>query len=239
MSGRPELWDFEDPVGSEERFMAAARRARGATRDILLTQVARARGLQHRFEEGDLLLAQLEAHASDPELIIWIALERGRMLRTRGDLAASVPFFDDAEAGAAAAGLEHLLLDAVHMQALVAPTAARRIALNIHGLDLAAASADPDVRAWAAVLLNNIGMVHAEEGDFGSALDAFEAALVAVEHTDDDDRIRVARWMTAWALRNLGRDQEALWIQRALKAELDVLGVVDPFVDDEIALLGG
>jgi hypothetical protein len=43
--------------------------------------------------------------------------------------------------------------------------------------------------------------------------------------------------MVAWAYRNLGRRDEALTIQQALKAELETSGEHDPYVDDELALL--
>jgi hypothetical protein len=43
--------------------------------------------------------------------------------------------------------------------------------------------------------------------------------------------------MVAWALRNLGRNEEALAMQTALKAELDSVGEEDPYVDEELQLL--
>ena len=94
-------------------------------------------------------------------------------------------------------------------------------------------------RDWDASLLNNIGMVHADAGDFGAALASFEEALAARERIGDPARTRVARWMVAWALRNLDRRDEALARQRALKAELDAAGLSDPHVDAELELLEG
>ena len=44
-------------------------------------------------------------------------------------------------------------------------------------------------------------------------------------------------WMVAWALRHLGRTEEALAVQRGLRAELDAAGLDDPYVDEELALL--
>ena len=49
----------------------------------------------------------------------------------------------------------------------------------------------------------------------------------------------MARWMVAWSLRNLGEVDRAREIQLALRAELDSVGEVDPYVDEELALLGG
>ncbi len=80
-------------------------------------------------------------------------------------------------------------------------------------------------------------MVHADAGDFGAALVRFEEALAARERIGDHARTRVARWMVAWALRHLGRRDEALALQQAIKADLDANGEADPYVDEELALL--
>ena len=49
--------------------------------------------------------------------------------------------------------------------------------------------------------------------------------------------VRVAWWMVAWTLRNLGRAAQALEIQQRLRSELDAVGEEDPYVDEELALL--
>ena len=82
-------------------------------------------------------------------------------------------------------------------------------------------------------------MTHADAGDWGAALAAFEDALEARERIGDVGRTRVARWMVGWSLRNLGHRDAALGVQTALKAELDAAGEQDPFVDEELALLDG
>ena len=81
-------------------------------------------------------------------------------------------------------------------------------------------------------------MTHADAGDFGRALAAFEDALAARERIGKPVAGAVARWMVAWSLRNLGRE-EALAIQRRLKAELESVGEEDPYVDEEITILTG
>jgi tetratricopeptide (TPR) repeat protein len=230
------LWDFDDPEASEQRFRAQAELAEPDDRLVLMTQVARALGLQEKYDEGHSVLDDLSP--TEDEVAVRIALERGRLFRSEGDPDQARPLFEAAARSAQAAGLEALHVDALHMTALVADPA-DQLAIGRHALAVARASTDPQARDWDASLLNNIGMAHAEAGDFGAALAAFEDALAARERIGDPGRTRVARWMVGWALRNLGRRDEALEVQRSLKAELDAAGLSDPHVDEELALLEG
>src|SRR3954452_11659039 len=131
MTDPRELWDFDDPPGSERRFREAAVTAEGTDRLVLLTQVARALGLQERYDDGHALLDDLAT--GDDEVATRVSLERGRLLRSSGDPEAARPHFDAAEQTAAAAGLDALRVDAVHMQALVADPA-DQLAVNHRAL---------------------------------------------------------------------------------------------------------
>src|SRR3954451_12205042 len=93
------LWDFSDPQASEARFRNAA--AAGGTTGLLAsTQLARALGLQERFEEAHAVLDAADAATGDargaaaPQLRARSALERGRLWRSAGDTAAARPFFE-------------------------------------------------------------------------------------------------------------------------------------------------
>lgn len=228
------LWDFDDPSGSEERFRAAAEGVEGDDRLVLMTQVARALGLQERYDAGHAVLDQLSP--TTDEVTVRIALERGRLLRSAGDNEGARPHFEAAAQTASSSGLESLHVDALHMLALVADPE-EQAELTQRALGIARASSDPSVRSWDATLLHNIGMTQADAGDFEAALISFEDALAARTRIGDPARTRVARWMVAWALRNLGRNVEALMLQRHLRAELDAAGLTDPHVDEELALL--
>lgn len=232
----PDLGDFDDPAGSEQRLRAAADVAEGSHRLVLLTQVARAVGLQERYDEAHALLDDLAV--PDDTVAAHVSLERGRLLSSAGDPASAVPHFVAAEQAARTARLTVLRIDAIHMQALVAAPD-EQIALNERALEIVSQSSDQAARDWDASLLTNIGMTYADGGDFGSALSSFEQALAARERIGDPERIRVARWMVAWSLRELGHTTDALTMQREIKAELDASGRTDQHVDDELALLEG
>lgn len=230
------LWDFDDPAASGERFLDAAERADEPDRIAWLTQYVRALGLQEQYDAATKVLDQLAS--DDPQAATYLALERGRLLRSSGDPDRARPLFEEAARLAEDAGLEALHVDALHMLALVAPPE-DQVALTERALATARASSDPRARDWDASLLNNLGMTHADAGDFAAALTSFEEALAARERIGDPARTRQARWMVAWALRHLSRRDEALEIQLELKAELDGIGDADTYVDEELALLEG
>jgi tetratricopeptide (TPR) repeat protein len=236
MTDPSELWDFDDPAGSEQRFRAAVETAEGVDRLVLLTQVARALGLQERYDEGHAVLNDLAV--GSPEVATRSELERGRLLRSAGEPDEARPHFEAAAGTASEAGLEALHVDALHMVALVAPAEDQQ-RLTEEALVVARGSADESARNWDASLLNNLGMTHADAEEWPAALAAFEEALVARQRIGDEGRTRVARWMVGWALRNLGRTDEALVVQTRLKAELEAAGKQDPYVDEELALLDG
>lgn len=228
------LWDFDDPAASGERFLDVAEHADEPDKTAWLTQYARTLGLQERYDDAHKVLDQLIS--DDPQAAAYVDLERGRVLNSSGRPEQARPLFEEAARTAEAAGLDALHVDALHMVAIVAP-AEEQEAVNRRALEIARASSDPNARDWDASLLNNIGMTYADAGDFERALTIFQEALVACERIGEPGRTRIARWMVAWSLRNLGRTDEALTMQRALKQELDSVGRADPYVDEELALL--
>jgi tetratricopeptide (TPR) repeat protein len=175
-------------------------------------------------------------HSDDPQAATYLALERGRVLRSSGRVEESRPLFESAAAVAEAAGLEALHVDSLHMVALAAP-ADQQVALTEAALAVARGAHDEQARDWDASLLNNLGMTYADARDFERALEAFEQALEACRRIGDPVRIRIARWMIGWSYRNLGRREEALEIQLSLKQELSSTGASDQYVDEELALL--
>jgi tetratricopeptide (TPR) repeat protein len=230
-------WDFEDPAGSEARLRALLTDADGQDALVLRTQVARALGLQQRYDEAQAVLDEVAAAASPgTEARVRERLERGRVLRSGGDPDRARPLFAEA---AALAGrlLTGLRIDALHMTALLAGSPAEQAALTEAVLAEARADDDPAARRWVPSLLNNLGMARHDAGDLAGALAAFEEALAVRRERGEHRETQIATWMVAWVLRLLGRDDEALRIQTALKAELEAEGATDPYVDEEIATL--
>jgi tetratricopeptide (TPR) repeat protein len=234
------LWDSDRPAVSEARFRARlASSPRGSREALELeTQVARAQGLQRRFDAAH---ATLDAVApalatAAPRVQVRYLLERGRVQNSSGAPAKAVPLFEEAVRRADAdpdEGAEFYAIDALHMLGIVAP-AGERLAWNLKALDAAERASDARARGWRASLLNNLGWTAFEAGDASAALGYWQRALAAREEGGDAARTRIARWTVARGLRAVGRLDEAERIQFALAAEFERDGAADGYVFEEL-----
>jgi tetratricopeptide (TPR) repeat protein len=233
------LWNFPDPVASEQRFRNALAAAGGDDALILRTQLARALALQNRFDaaHAELDAVQSRMAGASTEVAVRIALERGRTLRSSGRQDESVPLFARAFGLADRAGLERLAADALHMSALAASSLEERLAWNRRTVDYARRAADPRARGWDAAALNNMGSDLREAGRLAESLGAFREALVAYERKGRADDIRFARWQVANVLRLTGRIDEALSMQTELERDAVAAGEPDAEIYDELVAL--
>jgi tetratricopeptide (TPR) repeat protein len=203
------LWDFSDPVASEQRFLAAGDDAE------LRTQVARALGLQGRFDEGEAVLAEITDET--PAVRVRVILERGRLLNSAGSHASATLHFAEAARLAEDAGLLFLAIDAVHMLAIA--DRAHAAAHTARGISLVERAAEPRTRRWRISLLNNEGWRLFDDGEVAAALRSFELAAEAATVFGTGDQRFWARWAIARALRELGDLAQARSLQTALLAE--------------------
>jgi tetratricopeptide (TPR) repeat protein len=199
-----------------------------------LTQVARALGLQGRYEEASALLASLPR--DDAEVGVRASLETGRVINSSGDPSGARPSFEATFSAASEGGFEFLAIDALHMRAIVAAPS-EQDALNVRALSLAASAGDPRARQWRGSLLNNMGWTAFERGDLEVALRLFEEALDARVEQGKPADVLVAQWCIARTLREMGRVDAALAIQLELADAHRAAGTTDAFVDEEITLL--
>jgi len=207
------LWDFDDLDASEQRLQTQLEEEESdAGRAEVLTQLARVEGLRGDLDASERLLQQAEEVAGSSEIALArIDLERGRRLRSSGDVEGSLPLFESAFAFAHKAGEEFIAADAAHMAALAAGDRAGFDAWTQRGIDLAESSEDPSVAYWLGPLYNNLGWEHSEAGNYDQALAAFERALEARERDPDKPYdIQVAKYAVGKTLRALGRADEAV-----------------------------
>ncbi|MBI5706831.1 MAG: tetratricopeptide repeat protein [Armatimonadetes bacterium] len=232
-----DLWDFNDPAASEARFVEAEAQARTKGEEAYAweakTQVARALGLQRRFEEAHAALEEVRPHVDlSPKVKVRYLLERGRVLNSSGDPAAASPLFQEAFLVAQAAGEEFLGVDAAHMMGIVT-SGEESVNWNLKALELARAAQDPAARNWRGSLLNNLGWTYHGQNRYDEALALFEEALAFRIEQGKPDPVRIAKWCVARCKRSLGRIEEALEEQRALSQE--IAGQQDGYGQEEIA----
>jgi len=232
------LWDFGDPVGSEQAFVDAAAGATGDEALLYETQRARALTLQRRFDDAGAVLDAVAAQLADgpSELVAWYALERGRWVRSSGDPDGSTPWFQQSLAAAQAVGHDDLIVDAMHMLGIVVPGEAG-LDWNRQAIAVAQASRDPLARKWQGSLLNNTGWSLHELGRFDEALVLFEDALAYHLAAGNAGPTLIARWTVARCLRSLGRLDEALVIQHELLQHHSEAGTTDGYVTEELGEL--
>lgn len=234
------LWDFDHPDSTEAAFAKLLPEARASSDPEflpqLLTQIARARGLQMKFDEASKTLDEAQAHLgpATPVARVRLLLERGRVLNSSRRREESKPFFREAWELARTVRADGLAVDAAHMMGIV-ETGDSSVAWNRDAIAYAEASSDPRARRWLGSLYNNVGWTYHEKGDAAAALDLFRKALAAREAEGKKGPVRIAHWCVARALRSLGRLDEALAIQRRLLAENEADGAPDGYVHEEIA----
>ena len=232
------LWDYSQPDHTEIRFREILLQIPEDDPALLelLTQIARAQGLQRKFDKAHQTLDQVERRlggvASRPQ--IRFLLERGRVLNSSGDPEQARPFFELALDLATQLNEDYYAVDATHMLAIVAPPG-QSLNLNLRAIQLAESSTDERARNWLCSLYNNIGWSYHDMGEYVSALDAFEKAEACRRAKGSVKETRIAVWCVARALRSLNRVEEALSKQMMLKAEFESAGESDGFVFEEIA----
>jgi tetratricopeptide (TPR) repeat protein len=234
------LWDYNHPDSSEIRFR---RLIPDETREVdvaflaeLLTQIARAQGLQMKYEEAHETLDQAESLLTDKMIVprIRYLLERGRVYNSSKESEKSEQYFYDAWKLARANDQDFYSVDALHMLAISTPPE-----LQLSWAEAAMAEAeksmDERARKWLGSLYNNTGWTYHDLGEYEKALDMFEKSLEWNQQYGDPGRVRTARWTIARAYRSLDRLEEALEIQMDLEQEIEAEGLEpDGYVYEEI-----
>lgn len=215
------FWEYSDPAASERRLRAALDGARGDERLELLTQVARTHSLRKSFAAAHALLDTVEPElaAAGARPRIRYLLERGRTFNSAGERERARELFEKAWKLAGEAGEEGLAVDAAHMVAITLSGTAGALDWNRKGLALASRSSHAKARALIPAMHNNMAWDLHELGRYEEALRAFEAALAEWTARGRPRQIQVAKWSVAQCLRSLGREREALEIEKALEAE--------------------
>lgn len=196
-----ELWDFDDAAATEARLHIELQQGGPydeIERSELKTQLARAIGLQERYDDAAEMLIGVEA-AEAPVVIARVLLESGRILNSAGKGTDAAPLFLRAAEIAGQNGLIFLQVDALHMLAIATPSNAEHWIAQ--AVAIAAGSPDERTRRWLISLHNTLGWSHFDAGEFEAAMSEFVTA---------------ARWADL-----VGTEQQRTWAAEAI-AECEI-----------------
>ena len=162
------LWDYSQPDHTETRFREVLLQIPEDDPALLelLTQIARAQGLQRKFEKAhqtlDQVVRRLGGVASRPQ--IRYLLERGRVCNSSGDRDQARPFFEQALDLATQLNEDYYAVDALHMLAIIS-LPRQSLDLNRQAIRRAESSADARARSWLGSLYNNLGWAYHDVGE--------------------------------------------------------------------------
>ena len=231
------LWDYDHPDRSEMKFREILLHIPENEPAFLelLTQIARAQGLQHKFDHAHQTLNQVERRLggipSRPR--IRYLLERGRVFNSSGHPDRARPFFEQALDMAGQLSEDFYAVDALHMLAIIA-SPEKCLELNLQAIRFAERSKDERARNWLGSLYNNTGWSYHDRGEYEFALEMFKRAEAWRSSKGNAGETRIAAWCVGRVLRSLNRFEEALSRQMELKKEFESVDEKDGYVLEEI-----
>jgi len=236
------LWNYSDPFGTETRFRELLLLARSSVDEAyrleLLTQIARAQGLQGSFDAAHSTLDEVERALRDNDGVdravvrLRYLLERGRAFNSAGQALRALPLF--AEAAELAERIPHwrYAIDAVHMIALAEPDPAAQVEWNRRGIQMVLDH--PDERGWLYALYNNLGETYLKLHRYDDALACFRN-LVALDVERGREPDVYATKDVARCLRLLAQTTEALDTIARVHDKLQGAGRPDGWISEEYA----
>lgn len=231
------LWDYSDPDKTEQRFRETILQIPedDPAHLELLTQIARAQGLQRKFDKAHQTLDQVEKRLGEyaTRAKVRYLLERGRVFNSSGHPEEARPFFEQALDMAKQLSEDFYAVDTIHMLAIIA-SPEESLALNLEAIKMAESSSQEKTQNWLGSLYNNTGWSYHDLGDYATALEIFEKGETWQRSKRRVSQTRIATWTVARTLRSLNRVEEALSKQLKLKDELDSAGEEDGYVSEEI-----
>lgn len=214
------LWNYSDPKSSEERFSTLLETVDKASHPLYyaetLTQLARSRALQRKFDEAHMTLDEAETMIGTEkrkERVRYL-LERGRVFNS-SKKSGAIPLFEDAYNMAKEIGEDYYAVDAAHMLG-IAEEPEKSLQWNLKAIQVAEQSALPEPKGWLGALYNNIGWTYFSKEEYSTALPYFEKDKVWYAERKRRREELIAEWSIAKTKRKLGQIEEALQRQLVL-----------------------
>jgi tetratricopeptide (TPR) repeat protein len=237
------LWDYRHPDQTEAAFrqlLPQAEQNHDRSYHLqLLTQIARAQGLQRQFAEAHSTLDRVKEQLH-PELVlptIRYLLEQGRVFNSSGQPGEAQTWFLQAwELAQEHEEEAFFAVDSAHMLVIATSSFEEKVTWSNIALQYALASTDKRARGWCGSLYNNLGWTYHEQGEYERALECFQKALQWQQEYGTIRERSIACWCVGRTLRSLQRTAEALALQQELLAAWEKsTEEQDGYVFEEIA----
>lgn len=235
------LWNFDDPAATEAKFrelLPAAEKGKDKEYYIeLLTQLARTQSLQRKFDEAHEILDKAMKLLKPEHVVprIRFMLERGRTYNSSKEFDKARELFMGAYQQAEKYEEDNLAIDAVHMLGIVDKDE-ESLKWNELAIQMAEDTEDEKARGWLGALYNNTGWTYHDMGEYAKALELFERNVVWHTERKSGMQLYIAKWSVARCLRSLGRTEEALEMQLALRGkDSEMYSCEDGYNAEEIA----
>lgn len=170
------IWNWDHPEQSEIDFLQLSTLEKDPDMQLqLLTQIARAQGLQNKFKEAqttlDVVKNKLTANTLTAEIRYY--LELGRTFNSDNHAQIALPFFQKAFELATTRSNDDLSIDAAHMLGIANEDFNVQVEWDLKALDILKKSSDPEVKGWIFPLYNNMCWSLSDAKKINEALDCF------------------------------------------------------------------
>lgn len=235
------LWNFDDPAATEQKFrelLPSAEKGKDMAYYLeLLTQLARTQSLQRKFTEAHEILDKVMKKLKPEHIVprIRFMLERGRTFNSSKEYEKARELFMGAYMQADKYGEDNLAIDAVHMLGIV-DKGEESLKWNELAIQMAEETEDEKAKGWLGALYNNTGWTYHDMEEYDKALELFERNVKWHTERNSGMQLYIAKWSVARCLRSLGRTEEALEMQLALRGKDDEMyACEDGYNSEEIA----
>lgn len=235
------LWNYDDPAATEQKFrelLPSAEKGKDTAYYLeLLTQLARTQSLQRKFTEAHEILDKVMKKLKPEHIVprIRFMLERGRTFNSSKEYEKARELFMGAYMQADKYGEDNLAIDAVHMLGIV-DKGDDSLKWNELAIKMAEETKDEKAKGWLGALYNNTGWTYHDMEEYDKALELFKRNVKWHTERKSGMQLYIAKWSVARCLRSLGRTEEALEMQLALRGKDDEMyACEDGYNSEEIA----
>jgi len=215
------FWNYSKPEESGKKFESLIPEIKNrGDKELylqLLTQIARTKGLQMKFEEAHKVLDEVEKELKGEYKTAKIRylLERGRVYNSSKQKEKARELFIEAFEFGKLTEKGDYTVDAAHMMAII-ESSDEALKWNETAMKIAEDSDDENAKRWLGSLYNNTGWTYFDKKDFDKALEMFEKCKKWHEERNSGMQLFIANWSIAKTLRMMGQTDKSMVVQMEL-----------------------